>query len=299
MSLHPIASFSLLIGLCFVLFGPGFFTVPVFDRDEAYFAQATRQMVQSGDFVDIHFQDQPRHRKPIGIYWLQSVSVFLFGDADESIIWPYRLPSLFGAILAVLLTAWFGHRFFGSARVGLFAGILLASCVVLGVEARMAKTDAVLLATIVLAQLTLAKLYCDPDHMTKSDWITPVIFWLALGLSILIKGPIGPMVCGLTLIALSMFDRTIRWWTRLRWYIGIPLLIAVTVPWFIAITIKSNGDFFTASLGQDFLAKALSGREGKGFPPGYYLLTYWITFAPFAFLSILALPWIWHHRHHK
>ena len=107
------------------------------------------------------------------------------------------------------------------------------------------------------------------------------------------------MVCGLTLIALSMFDRTIRWWTRLRWYIGIPLLIAVTVPWFIVITIKSNGDFFTASLGQDFLAKALSGREGKGFPPGYYLLTYWITFAPFAFLSILALPWIWHHRHHK
>ena len=55
-----------------VLFLPGFFNIPPIDRDEARFAQATKQMVESGDFVDIRFQDDVRYKKPVGIYWLQA-----------------------------------------------------------------------------------------------------------------------------------------------------------------------------------------------------------------------------------
>ena len=54
-------------------FVPGFFQIPPVDRDEARFAQATKQMVESGDYVDIRFQDESRYKKPVGIYWLQAV----------------------------------------------------------------------------------------------------------------------------------------------------------------------------------------------------------------------------------
>ena len=64
-------AFLLLVSL--VAFLPGFFQVPPVDRDETRFAQATKQMVESGDFVDIRFQDEVRYKKPVGIYWLQAV----------------------------------------------------------------------------------------------------------------------------------------------------------------------------------------------------------------------------------
>ena len=66
-------------------------------------------MVESGDFVDIRFQDDVRYKKPVGIYWLQAAVVEGVGARTaraELRIWLYRLPSLIGAIGAVLLTYW-------------------------------------------------------------------------------------------------------------------------------------------------------------------------------------------------
>src|SRR6195952_5707787 len=71
-------AFLLLCGL--MIFLPGFFNIPAIDRDEARFAQATKQMVESGDFVDIRFQDDVRYKKPVGIYWLQSAAVETFSS---------------------------------------------------------------------------------------------------------------------------------------------------------------------------------------------------------------------------
>src|SRR5246500_3066755 len=70
-------AFLLLCG--FLLFLPGFFSIPPVDRDEARFAQATKQMVETGDFVDIRFQDEVRYKKPVGIYWLQAGAVLAGG----------------------------------------------------------------------------------------------------------------------------------------------------------------------------------------------------------------------------
>ena len=65
-----------LLAICgFLFFLPGFFNIPPVDRDEARFAQATKQMVESKDFVDIRFQDEVRYKKPVGIYWLQAAAV--------------------------------------------------------------------------------------------------------------------------------------------------------------------------------------------------------------------------------
>src|SRR5580704_381493 len=102
--------YALLAALCLALYLPGMTAIPVLDRDEARFAQATRQMLETGDFLHIRFLDEARNRKPAGIYWLQAASVRLFSDSESTAIWPYRLPSLLGASLAVLLTFGIGHR---------------------------------------------------------------------------------------------------------------------------------------------------------------------------------------------
>ena len=94
-----------LVVVCLLSFLPGFFTIPPVDRDEARFAQATKQMLESGDYVDIRFQDESRYKKPVGIYWLQAGFVKL-GEAlgvprAHTRIWLYRFPSLIGATGAV------------------------------------------------------------------------------------------------------------------------------------------------------------------------------------------------------
>ena len=61
---------------------PGLLLMPPLDRDESRFAQATAQMVESGDYVDIRFQDEPRWKKPVGIYWMQAVAVSLTSDPE-------------------------------------------------------------------------------------------------------------------------------------------------------------------------------------------------------------------------
>src|ERR1043165_6313332 len=81
---------------------PGFFSIPPTDRDESRFAQATKQMIESGDYVDIRFQDEVRYNEPVGIYWLQAGVVkssrALGVPQALSTIWLYRIPSLIGAI---------------------------------------------------------------------------------------------------------------------------------------------------------------------------------------------------------
>jgi hypothetical protein len=72
---------------------PGLFTVPPLDRDESRFAQASAQMLETRDFTSINFQDAPRSKKPVGIHWLQAISVSLVSAAEDRQIWAFRIPA--------------------------------------------------------------------------------------------------------------------------------------------------------------------------------------------------------------
>lgn len=283
--------FFALILLGVLLYWPGQMSLPPFDRDESRFAQASHQMVETGNYVDIRFQDEVRYKKPIGIYWLQALSVKVTGAQDS--IWAYRIPSWLGAIAAVLLTGVL-FSLLASPAVGLGSALLLASCLLMGVEARLAKTDAVQLATIVLAQLALARLWLGlgPARGKKEG----LLFWLALGIGVLVKGPIILMVTGLTAASLSLVRRSAAWLKPLLLWQGGLLFALIVLPWLIAITIKSGGQFWVESVGKDLLAKAAGGQESHGAPPGYYLATVFLTFWPWAPLLIPAAVMAWRRR---
>src|SRR5437868_3786097 len=193
--------YLLLLLLSLARFAPGQASLPLLDRDESRYTQATAQMFETGNFVDIRFQDQPRYLQPAGIYWLQAASVSLLSDPELRDVWAYRIPSLIGATLAVLLTAWIGNLLFG-APTGFLAAALMAMSLILGIEARMAKIDATMLAAVLAAQAALAKIYLDSasDRKTSGRWAAT--FWLALGIGLMLKGPIILLVVFGTIVLL-------------------------------------------------------------------------------------------------
>jgi 4-amino-4-deoxy-L-arabinose transferase-like glycosyltransferase len=288
--------YLLLALLCLGLYLPGIAALPVLDRDEARFAQATRQMLETGDFLRIRFQDEARNKKPAGIHWLQAAAVAALSDAESTAIWPYRVPSLLGAAAAVLLTFALGRGLVG-APAALVGAALLAGCLDLVTEAHVAKTDAVLLATIVAAQGALGEIYARARRGGgHPGWGWPLLFWTAQGLGVLVKGPVTPLVSALTAATLALADRDARWLRGLRPFWGLPLLVAIAGPWLVAITLATHGAFLGEAVGHDLLGKVGGAQESHGAPPGYYLALLAATFWPASLFVGAALLHGWRER---
>jgi 4-amino-4-deoxy-L-arabinose transferase-like glycosyltransferase len=293
---------AVLLVVALLAFLPGFFSIPPIDRDEARFAQATKQMVESGDYVDIRFQDEVRYKKPVGIYWLQAAVVktasALGFPRALTTIWLYRIPSLVGAIGAVLLTYWTALAFV-SRRAAVLAGLMMASCVLLSIERLLAKTDAVLLMTVVAAMGAMARAYLAQWREglgASSAWTVAAVFWTALAAGVLLKGPLIVMVVGLAAAALVAVDRSAGWLLSLKPLAGILWLALLVLPWFLAIIGRAGDAFFAESVGEDLLGKVFAGQESHGAPPGYYFILFWVTFWPGATLAALATPAVWRAR---
>jgi 4-amino-4-deoxy-L-arabinose transferase-like glycosyltransferase len=292
----------LLVVLCFLAFVPGMFTIPPVDRDEARFAQATRQMIESRDYIDIRFQEESRYKKPIGIYWAQAAVVNVaraLGIRDAiTNIGIYRIPSFIGALGAVLMTYWAALAFV-SRRAAVLAAVMMAVSILLGVEARLAKTDASLLLMCVAAMGALGRAYMSGQGLFREErnpWLLPAIFWTAMAGGVLFKGPLIFMFVGLAVGALAVVDRSVSWLRRLKPAVGILWLVLLVLPWFIAIVSRTGWSFFTESLGSDMIAKVGTGQESHGLPPGFYFVLFWVTFFPGAILAGLAAPAIWRSR---
>ncbi len=281
----------LLMLAAIAIFAPGISSLPPVDRDEPRYAVATTQMLQSHDFIDIHYQETPRYLQPAGIYWLQSIPTALFSTPEHREIWTYRIPSLLGALIAVLVTAWMASRLFGR-QTGLAAGIVLASCMSLGFEARIGKTDAALLASVVVAQFALMHAYLGQAVSRR----LAAAFWVALGAGVMLKGPIIVLVVASTTLALVLWDRRTAWLKSLRPIWGAPLALLIAAPWYIAIGMISAGQFFKIAVGHNLMGKVAVGQQAHGAPFGYHLLAFPLTFWPASLLVVLAAPLVWRQR---
>ena len=291
-----------LVLLCLACYLPGLASLQPMDRDEPRFAQATKQMLETGDLVDIRFQGEARHKKPVGIYWLQAAAVAA-GDAlgvpdARRTIWLYRLPSLAGAIAAVLLVYWTALAFLDRGRALLAAG-LLGTSVLLVVEAHLAKTDAVLAACAAAAMGALARAWLGrgkPGSGRPLPSATVAVFWLGLAVGVLVKGPMVPFFVALPALALSWRAGSGRWLLPLRPLAGLAFVLLVCAPWFAAIALRSGGAFFAEAVGHDMLGKVGTAQTQHWAPPGTYALVTVATFWPASVLALLAIPFAWRHR---
>ena len=255
-------------------------TIPPIDRDEARFAQASRQMIQTNDFVNIKFQDELRAKKPVGIYWIQALSANVFGETKIS---SFRFPSIIFSLISLIFIGLLTRLifpFYQSLIVVLFFG---SSFVFIG-EAHLAKTDATLLALICVQQYYLLKLILKKGSLAQIKFWYPLVIWIAFAFGILVKGPLSIVILSLTTISFCFVKKDFSLLKSLNPLLGIIVSSIIILPWIIAINEATQGLFIEKAFNDDFFSKLKSGQEGHGAWPGMHLIMLSITLWPLAMI---------------
>lgn len=277
------ASPWLLTAACLTMYWAGNGDYGLWDRDEPRFATATREMIARGDWIVPTFNAELRPDKPIFIYWLQAIAYRAFHDGPFAA----RFWSGVGGAAACLATWRLGTAMFGP-RVGIVSAWILALSPMLVVEAKLATVDAVLLALLATCHWAMWRVYCG-----EASAQVRLLFWSALGLAVLTKGPVALVVLAGTAVAFSAVRREFQWLCGLGWKWGPPLSLAIVLPWTIAVEVATGGEFLQRAIGRHVLTRAVQPMENHSGFPGYYVASLFALMAPWAFL----LPWaVWTHR---
>ncbi len=255
-------AYLILFAITFTAAAPGVFNLPALDRDESRFAQASKQYLETGDYLIIRYQDEYRNKKPAGIHWLQAGATAMLGDGDNLEIWTYRVPSWIGAALAAMATFWTGIVLVGR-RAAFLGAAMFGATMLLTSEAHISKTDGVLVFLTTLGIGALARLYMRGDKSKKMA----LLFWVVMGASLLIKGPVTPMVIGYAGFGAWVWNRAASgkggdWWRPLIWWPGPAICLAMFLPWLAAIQLATQGEFIQGAVGKDLKDKFAGASEG-------------------------------------
>jgi 4-amino-4-deoxy-L-arabinose transferase-like glycosyltransferase len=271
-------------------------SVPLWDRDEPRYAQTSRQMLRSGDWIVPRLLDEVRTAKPIFIYWCQAGAMTLLGDTAFAA----RLPSAIAMLLTLIVVVVVIDRTIGSRRA-LWTAFILATSGLSIAAAKMCITDAVQLLWVTIAQMCLVGIY------VRARFPLPLVMWIAIALAGLTKGPVVIGAQLTTMLALAALDvgrnwrsigawrNAIRWWQHTRPLLGILIVVLICGPWLYFIH-QREPTFLPTIIGHDVLARVRTGLEGHRGPPGYYLLTIWVTYFPWSLFLPATLVWAWRRR---
>jgi 4-amino-4-deoxy-L-arabinose transferase-like glycosyltransferase len=261
--------------------------LPLLDRDEPRFAEASREMLQSGNFIVPTFNHAPRYAKPPLIYWCQAVSYTLFGENAFSA----RLPSLLAtAGTAWLLFAW-GLQL-GDKSIGLIAALTYAFCLQTVQQGRVATADALLIFFMTLTAFAGWKLIASPpaSHSSRN------YFWdtiLALGFAggFLAKGPEAL----LPFLPLLFCARGTRCSLAPELVGNFVIGLALVLFWAIPAYIETNGDYWRVGMSEGVGERMVTGLQGHG-PSTFgwyllslplYLLLFWLSALPWSPLLVI------------
>ncbi len=315
--------------LSFALLFSGTSRLPIVNGDEARFAQASREMLATGDPVVPTFGGRDRYDKPPVIYWLTAASFRLLGTTPRAA----RLPSNVAAAAGAALLAWWARRRAGPGS-GLLAGTLLAVTPVFLVQGRSCTADAVTVTLTLAAMLALEPIVRGDGRLRNA-----VVMWAATSLAVLTKGPVAPVVLGATGLGLwalarhrtagklvtaggllvvgamvgsplvlaplivaavwsALSDPVARQRLRdLRWGLGAVIMAVVLLPWTVAAWVATDGEFVRIAVGRHVIERATSPLEGHAGFPGFYLATALVLGFPWIGALLAAVPDAWRRRH--
>ena len=288
---------------CTLLFCLGNHKLPLIDRDEPRFAEASREMLQTGDWIVPHFNAAPRYDKPPLIYWMQLGCYRALGSAGGAGAFAARLPAaLCTALSAVLLACW-GARIGGNV-VGLRAAMIYGLCVQVFVHGRAAVAD----PPMVLFTMTAA--WAGWEWLQAPRRIVlALLFWISLALGFLAKGPIAWVPLGMVGWSFWRARKTssgasTKAPSALSWLLGGLLMLAIVALWGVPALMRTRGEFAAVGLGEHVVGRSLVSMEGHGAKNllGYlatlplYFVTVFPGFAPWSFWLPAALRFHWNNR---
>lgn len=282
---RPLAEFALIAALTLTLNLVGNGAVGLWDRDEPRYATCTREMAERHDWIFPTFNGQPRFHKPVLIYWLMRAGTALGGDNPFGA----RLVSAFAGMVTCLVV-WRLGRSIGGPRVGLMAALILAVAPIMVAESKLATTDATLCLLFVLAQACVWRLG------RRESPRAAIGFWVALGLMILLKGPVGPALVAASGLLSWWWGGPSVAWRRVRWKAGLAIVAALALPWYVVIGVASRGEFFRFAVQTQLVQRVTTGLEQHGGFPGYYAVLSLPLFYPWSALVPAGLVLAWTRR---
>jgi 4-amino-4-deoxy-L-arabinose transferase-like glycosyltransferase len=293
-----IRNYAFLFVGCVLFHIAGTWNLPLIDRDEPRFAEASREMIERSNYVVPYFNDHVRFDKPPLTYWAQIVSYKIFGENDFAARFPSAIAA---ALIALSILAW-GSRV-GTAKVGWWATIVFTLSLQTFLHAKAAVADMWLVLFFTLAHWagyefmvrcppTAARPAVIPYHQLRW-WL--LLFYLSLGLGFLAKGPIA-WIPLLTVGATIILARDWPLAQQFRFLRGALFALMIIALWGIPALIQTHGQFFTVGIGRHVVGRSLATMEGHGansfgmylllFP--FYFVTIFLSFFPWS----IKLPWL-------
>lgn len=257
--------------LCVTILLAGVFSFPVTDEDEARYAQATKQMLETQQFFVIKIQNKARHLKPPGIYWLQAGATKLTQASPYEKTFSYRLPAFIAACILSFLLLIAGRWMTGDATAGWFASLSFTSFLLVAYESSFVSPDMVFTLCVFIMMLAGWSCYRTVQSQQRVSWLSPMIFWLAMAVGILIKG-LSPLFAFMPMLVLSVMDRSLVWVKSLRPFLGVVFVALFTAAWLYVVSVKGHSNFLWDMIHKDLLPKLQGGQEHHGAPPSYFVL---------------------------
>jgi 4-amino-4-deoxy-L-arabinose transferase-like glycosyltransferase len=272
------AIIALSLAVCFFHLG----SYGLWEPDEARYAEIAREMLQSGNLLVPHLNYVAYIEKPPLLYWLTTLSFWIFGVSEFAA----RLPGALSAIVGIIATYIFALRTFGR-RHAILAAAILATTPLYALMAQVLTTDMTLTALVTIATFAL---FLHQQEGGRWCWIA----YVAMGLAVMTKGPVGAALPILSILIWLALNRELRGAiARFHAILGLTLVALIAAPWFVAMTMREPGfaDFYFVG---EHLRRAFVTDYSHSEAFYYYLPVLAIGLLPWSllvpFLTWRALP---------
>ena len=248
---------------------------PLLEPDEGRYAEIPREMWLTGDWVTPHLNGVLYFEKPPLQYWATAVAYTLFGVHE----WTSRLWGLLLSLLALPLVHMVGSRLHGSREAGIATAITLAVSPYYALSGQINTLDGAFSTILLVAVLMLVLGQREPDAASRRPLLLAA--WAALGLAVLSKGIVAPLLAGSTLVAYSLVARDFSPWRRMHWLPGLAIFGVIVVPWFWLVSAR-NPDFLYFFFVHEHFTRFLTTVHDRVEP--------WWYFGPIFLVALL--PWL-------
>ncbi|MDJ0797424.1 MAG: glycosyltransferase family 39 protein [Calothrix sp. MO_167.B12] len=301
---RPALGVTLSVLWIFVICGIGFFwhlgTIGLIDETEPLFAEASRQMLVTGDWITPFFNGETRFDKPALVYWCQAVAYATIGVNE----WAVRLPSAIAAMgligLAFYTLYWHltaADRLENVYRpqrrwiIPALATAMMALSPQMIVWGRTGVSDMLLTGCITCTLLCFFLGYSSPHqspNIFPCRWYTACYVCVAGG--ILTKGPIGfvlpGLVVGVFLLYIGKFWQVVR---EMRLFVGLLIILGLSVPWYILVFLQNGQKYIDSFFGYHNFERFTDVVNGHSAPWYFYFLVVLLGFAPYSVYLPVAI----------
>jgi 4-amino-4-deoxy-L-arabinose transferase-like glycosyltransferase len=273
--------------ISFVLISSNIGGLYIYSLDEAKNSVCAREMLDRGDLIVPTFNQELRTDKPPLHYYFMQLAYLIFGVNEFSA----RFFSVIMGIITLLTTWWLANRYLG-ARAALYAMLVLISSLHFDLQFHMAVPDPYLIFLLTVGLAAFYVFYREE----KTGYL--LISYIAFGLGTLTKGPVAIALPGLSILIFLLINKKFSWEYMLKlkpfWILGV--LMIVVIPWYVLVSLKTNGDWTRDFFFYHNLGRYTSTMEGHG---AIFLITPLIVIIgllPFSIFLIQSFRWTWQKR---